>query len=159
MAIPYIKAGLERNERCLYIADDNSVAVILKRLEEAGVEVDEALKRGALTVATKQETYLRHGVFEPEQMIAGLKREVEISLEEGYAGFRATGEMTWSLDLPSALTRIYEYESKLHEELPAAFVGLCQYDETRFPEQIIQGMVDCHSVLIRGDELIRKEMA
>lgn len=39
MAISYIKIGLERNERCLYIADDNCVFDILLALQNAGVDV------------------------------------------------------------------------------------------------------------------------
>ena len=153
--IPYIQAGLERNERCLYIADDNSVPVILNRLEHAGVDVDAALGRGALRVATKQETYLRHGLFEPENMIADLKEEVQSSLGQGFTGFRATGEMTWALDLPSALAQILDYEEALHAQFPAQLIGLCQYDETRFPPHIIRTVINLHSLVIKEGRITR----
>src|SRR5436190_1185353 len=61
IAIPFIAIGLKRGERCLYIADDNSVAMIINELEKSGVDVTEAEKSGALTVSTKHHTYLRHG--------------------------------------------------------------------------------------------------
>ncbi len=157
VVIPYIALGLARNERCLYIADDNSVGQILRRLQLEGVDTAEAMARDALRVVTKHETYLRHGLFEPAKMIADLQREVEVSLKSGFKGFRATGEMSWALDLPSALARMLSYEAGLHRNFPTEFIGLCQYDETRFPPHIVQGMADIHPVLIRGGKVIRKE--
>jgi two-component system, chemotaxis family, sensor kinase Cph1 len=158
-AIPYIMIGLQRNEKCLYIADDNSVAVIMGRLEKAGVDVQEEHERGALRVVTKRETYLRHGLFEPEKMISDLNAEVQLSAAQGFSGFRATGEMTWALDLPSALARMVEYEDNLQEQFPASFVALCQYDESRFAKHLMKRMRSLHPVLVRKGELIRHRTA
>jgi hypothetical protein len=154
--VPYIKIGLERKERCLYIADDNSVPMIWRKLGE-GIDVNRAHKRGDLEVVTKRETYLRHGIFEPAKMISDLRREVEKSLELGYTAFRATGEMTWALDLPSALARLMEYEANLHVEFPKQFLGLCQYDETRFPEHVISEMIQIHPKVIARDQLMEHD--
>jgi hypothetical protein len=154
-AIPYLQIGLERGERCLYIADDNSVALVRRRLQEAGVDVDGAERSGALQVVTKHETYLRHGIFEPAKMIGDLRREVEESLAAGFTALRASGEMTWALDLPSSLARLMEYEADLHAQLPEKFLGLCQYDESRFPENVISGMIEIHPIVIARGQLVR----
>lgn len=153
--IPYIKIGLSRNERCLYIADQNSTSWIIRKLQEAGVPTDEAFSTGALQVVTKQETYLRHGIFEPHKMISDLQHEVQVSLDKGYKGLRATGEMTWALDLPSSLARLCEYEADLHARFPSEFIGLCQYDETRFSKAIIDRMTEIHPTIIRNGKLIK----
>ena len=155
--IPYIQEGLLQNERVLYIADDNSVPLILSKLEEAGIDVDGARRSNALQVATKHETYLRHGIFEPEQMLSDLQDEVEASMKAGFTGFRASGEMSWALDLPSALSRILEYEIILQAGFHQDFLAFCQYDETRFPEHIIRGMLKAHPLVIRNGELIKTE--
>ncbi|HYE32233.1 MAG TPA: MEDS domain-containing protein [Methylomirabilota bacterium] len=154
--IPYVRIGLARNERCLYIADDNSVLSIFRKLQEAGVDTDTAQASGALSVVTKQETYLRHGLFEPAKMIADLKEAVQSALQAGFTGLRATGEMTWALDLPSALARMIEYETALQREFPAEFVAICQYDETRYPEHIIDGMRQLHPVILRNKKVTRQ---
>ena len=39
-ALPFLRAGLERRERCLYIADENTTAAVLNALREAGTDVD-----------------------------------------------------------------------------------------------------------------------
>jgi hypothetical protein len=156
-AIPYLIHGLHKNERCLYIADENTVFEILVRLRNAGVDVNAAQRRGALAVLTKRETYLRHGPFEPEKMIADIHNEVKYSLEHGFRGFRASGEMSWALDLPSALARLIEYEEQLQKLWPAEFGGLCQYNEALFSPELIEKMISLHSIILRGGKITRRD--
>jgi len=156
VVVPYMIEGLKRNERCVYIADENSVFDILCGLHKAGAPVSELQKKGALSVVTKRESYLRHGMFEPERMVSDLNTEVKYSLEHGFTGFRASGEMSWALDLPTALGRLLEYETKLQAHWPKEFGGVCQYDETRFPAYLVEKMIEIHSVVIRDGKVIRK---
>lgn len=153
--LPYIATGLQRHERCLYIADDNSVPMILRRLKETGIDVDDAHDRGALKVVTKRETYLRHGVFEPEKMIDDLRGAVSDAQAAGFTALRASGEMTWALDLPSAVARLLEYEVSLEEEFQSHFLAMCQYDETRFPANVISEMIHLHPTVIARGRLIK----
>ena len=155
--IPFIAEGLRNHEKCLYVANDNGVETILMRLAEAGIDVESALASGALAVVTKEDSYLRHGTFEPSQMTAELVDKTETATGEGFRGFRITGETTWALDLPSALTRLIEYEERIHDQPMGRFIGLCQYDETRFSKQIIDEMVRLHPVVIRRGKLRRRK--
>ena len=149
--VPFIAIGLRRGERCLYIADDNSVAMIINELEKGGVDVDSANRSGALIISTKHHTYLRHGIFEPAKMTEGLCEEVRETLRLGYPAFRATGEMTWALPLPSALAQLSDYELQLHAAFPRQFVGLCQYDERGFSDRVLADMIRIHpKVIARG---------
>lgn len=97
IVIPFIAIGLERNERCLYIAEDHTPAEIRAKLQEFGVDVPKAQEQGALNVVTKHETYLRHGAFQPDKMIIDLCNEVQASVDLGFAGLRAAGELSWAL--------------------------------------------------------------
>jgi two-component system, chemotaxis family, sensor kinase Cph1 len=156
-AIPYMIRGLEKNERCLYVADENTVFEILVKFHHAGLDVRAAQRRGALAVLTKRETYLRHGPFEPEKMIADLHGEVKYSLEHSFCGFRVSGEMSWALDLPSAHGRLIEYEEKLQKLWPAEFGAVCQYNETLFSPEIVEKMISLHPVVLRGGKIIRRD--
>ena len=84
--IPYMVTGLRNRERCVYIADENTVPEIFAELKKAGIDIDAATAGGALSVVTKYDTYLRHGVFEPERMIADLDRDVRVALQSGFCG-------------------------------------------------------------------------
>ena len=154
--IPYIINGLNRRERCVYIADDNTVPRILGEFRWAGVDVGKATASGALSVVTKHDTYLRYGIFEPERMITDLDRDVRYALQNGFRGLRVTGEMSWALDLPSALSRLCDYEQELCRRWPRELGGLCQYDETRFPADVVQKIVDCHCLVVRDGNIIRR---
>jgi hypothetical protein len=153
--VPFIAIGLKRGERCLYIADDNSVSAVAEALEKGGVNVESARKSGALTIATKHETYLRHGVFEPAKMTADLVHDVQETLRMGYPALRAAGEMTWALSLPSALAQLSDYEIQLHARHPKQFLSLCQYDEHGFSERTIADMIRLHPVVIARGKLLQ----
>lgn len=153
--VPFIAIGLKRGERCLYIADDNSVATVAAELEKGGVDVKKARKSGALTIATKHETYLRHGVFEPAKMTEDLISDVKETIRQGYSALRAAGEMTWALPLPSALAQLSDYEVRLHAQHPEQFVSLCQYDEHGFSERTISDMIRIHPVVIARGKLLQ----
>lgn len=151
--VPYIQFGLERNEKCLYIAGGNTVSMVAKALENGGIDVARAQNCGKLTIATPEQTYLRHGIFEPEKMVEGLRMEIETALADGFSAFRGTGELGWAATLPSALIRLYEYEMLFDEKLSPFFVALCQYNETLFTKQVISQMLRIHPKVIARDQL------
>lgn len=151
--VPFIQLGLERNERCLYIAGDNSLTMIINALEKGGIDVTRAQKEGKLTVATPEQTYLRHGIFEPERMVEGLKEEIEKSLVDGFTAFRGAGELGWAATLPSALIRLYEYETIFDERFSPSFLALCQYNETLFSKRVISQMLRIHPKVVARQQL------
>jgi len=155
--IPYMVRGLENHERCVYIAHQNATLDILRRFKSAGVDIDAATASGALSVVTKHETYLRDGIFEPQKMIADLDRAVRSALQDGFSGLRVTGEMSWAMDLPSALSRVCEYEEELRQRWPTQLSGLCQYDESLFSADVVERMAACHWVAVRDGAITRHE--
>jgi hypothetical protein len=155
--IPYIVIGLQRNERCMYIADENSVPRIVQELQNAGVDVEKEKNRDALNILTKDQTYLRYGMFEPQRMVGDLNREVKCSIEKGFTGLRASGEMSWALDLPSAMARLIEYEEQLQAVWPAQFGGVCQYTMTRFSPDLIARLKRLHRIYVEDNKIVRQK--
>ncbi|MES2594199.1 MAG: MEDS domain-containing protein [Verrucomicrobiota bacterium] len=153
--VPFVAIGLKRGERCLYIAEDNSVALVIAELEKGGVDVSAAQKSGALTISTKSHTYLRHGIFEPEKMASGLADEVQEALRLGYTGLRASGEMAWALSHPTALAQLSDYETRLHAQFPNQLTGICQYDERGFSERVIADMIRIHPFVVARGRLLQ----
>jgi len=153
--IPYIEIGLSRNERCLYIAGDNSVPMVIDAMQAAGIDVVGAQRRGQLTVATPEQTYLKNGVFEPEKMVEGLQEEIQLSLAQGFSAFRGTGELGWAVGLPTALVRLYEYERLLDSSVASRFVALCQYNESLFHGDIVARMLRIHPMVVTRNRLIQ----
>lgn len=155
LAIPYIVNGLRNRERCVYIAAENSVSTILDELEREGINVGEAISMGGLSVVTEHHAYLRQGFFDPERMTADLDRDVRQALAEGFAGMRVTGESAWALESHATLSRLCDYEQNLCHRWPPQLAALCQYDESRFPAEMVERMIGCHCVVIRGGNVLR----
>jgi PAS domain S-box-containing protein len=154
--VPFIRFGLERGERCVYIADQNTAEQVLDTLDAAGIDVAAATDRDALSVVTKREAYLRDGYFDPERMIALLADSVETARGSGFRALRVTGEMTWALGGAAGSERLMEYESKLNHLFPAAdIVAICQYNRRWFPAELIKQVIETHPLVIHGATVCR----
>ena len=150
---PFVASGLQRNERVLYIAHDNSVPMVLSKFERFGIDVNTARATDALRVVTRNESYQKHGIFEPQKMVDSLVAQVDHALADGFSGLRASGEMTWAIDTPHALAQLTGYEAGLHENFAAKLTGLCQYDVTRFAPSVVSDMIRIHPKIIANGRL------
>lgn len=149
--IPFMRIGLERGEKCIYIADDNTATEVLEAMRAGGIKVDQALKKGALAVITKQDAYLRHGYFDPDEMIQFLIETTATAKKDGYKALRATGEMTWMLGGEPGTERLIEYEAKLNRFFPDHdCLAMCQYNRYRFSPKIIIDVIRTHPIVVVG---------
>ncbi len=80
--VPFIKIGLERGEKCIYIVNDNTSQVVLEAMQRDGIDTESAIKSGSLNILTKQDAYLKHGYFDPEWMIQFLKEATDATKKE-----------------------------------------------------------------------------
>jgi len=154
--IPFIRIGLKRGEQCMYIADDNTASEVLTAMRDAGIDIETTVARGQLTVASKRETYLKQGRFDPDWMIEFLRQAIVAAEAAGYRALRVTGEMTWALgDVPGG-DRLIEYEAKLNRLLSEhACLAICQYNRQRFPAAIIRDVIRTHPLVIHGGTVAR----
>ena len=170
--IPFMRIGLERGEKCLYIADDNTATAVIDAMRTAGLDVETAISSGSLVVASKQETYVREGFFNPDHTIAFLKQAVDEARAEGFSALRITGEMTWVLGGDPGAERLMEYEAKLNYFFPDNHaLAICQYNFTRFSPEVIMDVLHTHPLAICGgrvcknfyyvppDEFLKKDSA
>jgi|GEM_PF-1881614 CheY-like chemotaxis protein len=143
--VQWIHAGLRHEEKCRYFADDNSVAEVMHHLETAGMNVQRECKRGALAFATKHDTYLRSGRFEPNEMVDLLQQDVADSAKNGFRNYRVSGEMTWALGVEPGCDRLIEYENKLDRLFnETRALCLCQYSRNRFSSSLLTEVAAVH---------------
>jgi PAS domain S-box-containing protein len=151
---PFIREGLEANQKVIYIVDANTAEEILDYLREIDFNPEPYLEEGQLVLMTGKESYVKGGTFDPDAMIDMLKRETEKALEEGYSALRVTGEMTWALRGLPGSDRLMEYENKLNRFLPNhQALGLCQYDRTEFDSEVLLGVLRTHPIAVIGEEV------
>jgi signal transduction histidine kinase len=151
VALPYLRAGLERGERCLYITGENTAATILDALRKSGTDVDRCLRSGALIITGNQETYLKQGRFDPDSMIGFLTRATAEALAGRFSGLRILGEMTWLLGTSISTNEVIEYESKLNRFVRNHDARIvCQYNRNRFSPELILAVIHTHPVVVYG---------
>ncbi|WP_435181007.1 MEDS domain-containing protein [Halorussus sp. AFM4] len=147
-AIPFIRQGLERGERCLYVADENSRDEVLDAMRAADFDADAARESGALTLHTSQDTYCRNGGFDPDETVEFLAEQIEAAREE-YSALRIAAEMTWIFGADPEIDALIEYEEKVNRLLGSEnSIALCQYNRDRFPADALADVVRAHPHLV-----------
>jgi len=151
MLTPFLRQGLERGEKVVYIVGPRTAEDVLGYLQDDGLEVEPYLARGQLVILTRAEPYMREGVFDPEGMIALLRAETERALADGYPALRVTSEMAWALGGLRGSERLIEYEAGLNEFFPGSkCLAMCQYDQRRFAPEVLLNVLRTHPLAVVG---------
>jgi len=146
---PFLRQGLERGEKVVYILDVSTVEAIVAYLRRDGLDVEPYLARGQMVFLTRDETYMQESVFDPERMIAMLRAQTDQVLAEGYPSLRMTGEMGWALRGLPGSERLIEYEGDLNGFFPGSkCIGLCQYDWRAFGPQLLMDVLSTHPIAV-----------
>jgi signal transduction histidine kinase len=150
----YLKTGLEKCEKVIYIVDARTAETVLGYLRDAGVEVEPYLSSGQLAILSVDEAYMASGEFDPDGMIGMLTDETEKALAEGYGALRVTGEMSWALKGLPGSERLMEYEAKLNRFFPGSkCLSICQYDRRMFEPSVLLNVLSTHPFAVLGTEL------
>ncbi len=152
---PFLRHGLERGEKTIYIMDVRTADVVHGYLRDDGIDVESYLEKRQLSIIGFEDAYMKAGVFDPDGMIALLREQTERALAEGYSALRVTCEMTWALrDLPGS-ERLMEYEVKLNEFFPQSkCLAICQYDRRHFEAGILLDVVATHPLAVIGAKVV-----
>jgi hypothetical protein len=94
--VPYFKAGLENNERCLWVTGAPLMAHEARTaLREAVPDLDWRETRGQMRIAVGSDWYSPEAPVDPDALIQGLLELEEDALAQGYAGLRTNGNCCW----------------------------------------------------------------
>jgi hypothetical protein len=147
--VPFFIAGLNNNERCIWItAEPLDAAGARLALQAAGTDVDAAVRSGALVIQDYSEFYLRSKGMKSSQVVELWLAEEERALEEGYSGLRITGNA--SFVTPETWPDFMDYEALVHRAFERRrIVSLCSYDERRCAAAEMHGLMRRHSAVLR----------
>ncbi|MGE5680912.1 MAG: MEDS domain-containing protein [Bacillota bacterium] len=147
--VPYIQDGLQKHEKCVYIADENSIDEVVDLLKNHIPEIEKVMENNSLVIISKEESYLRLGYFDPDWMMNFLIEQVKTAKTEGFNALRVTGEASWALGDNLMTQQLIEYESKVNNVLQEIEVSaLCQYNKKHFTPDIVKNVIETHPVVI-----------
>jgi len=113
--VPFLRKGLEQNEKLLYILDTRTKDDVITYLKNDDVDVEHYLSNGQLNFLTFADTYVKGGAFDPDRMVSLTSHETQKALDEGYSALRVTSEMSWALRGYPGSERLLEYEIKVDQ--------------------------------------------
>lgn len=149
--MPFIKQGFERGDRAFHVVDPEHRCTHLECLDQAGIQVEDAERRGQLEVRRWQEAYLRDGHFEQGRMIALIEDVLRQGKAKGFAHTRLVANMEWALEDRPGVNDIVEYESRLNYVLPNYDdVVVCTYDLAKFSATVVMDIMRTHPMVIVG---------
>lgn len=153
IVVDFVREGVARGEKMLYLVNIHTAAHVEKVLGEAGIDVAPLLASGQLAILAAKEAYLKDGEFVPQKMIDLLRTMTEEALAQGYPALRATGEMTWALAGDPGCERLVEYEALLNNFFPGSkCIAFCQYDRRRFDAEMLTDILHTHPKVLFGTE-------
>ena len=127
LVVPYMKAGLEDNEFCLWITEENMEQEALAALERVLPDAPQYVSRKQLEILPASKWYLTDGVFDAEKSFtnwADRGREAEAN---GFVGARTTGNPFW-LKSDNDWHQFLTYEHTVHQAIEKQrVISLCTY--------------------------------
>jgi len=152
--VPYLRSGLAKGERSLFLGSIQSCRAIERALESEGIPVGREIERGALVLLADRESWLDRGRFDPNSFKDLLRRAEQQALDDGFSGLRATWDAAWLLeDVPGA-ERWIAFEAGLNAFLSGSRTSaLCRYPRVRSPAALLEDVLRTHPLALLGHQV------
>ena len=147
----FFKDGFDRGDKATHIVDPEKREEHLKRLAEAGINVQQAMDTGQLELRPWREAYLRGDWFDQDAAVALIEEILQSGAAAGYALTRLVAHMEWALLDRPGVNNLVEYETRLNYVLPKyEDPVICTYDLSKFQASLVMDIMRTHPVVIIG---------
>ena len=147
----FIKDGFDRGDKAFHLVNPELREEHLKRLAEAGINVQNAMDTGQLEVRPWQDAYLHGDHFDQNAMLALIEEVLQSADTAGYPLTRLVAHMEWALLDKPGVDNLVEYETRLNYVLPKYDDPvICTYDLSKFPASLVMDIMRTHPVVIIG---------
>ena len=150
----FLKEGFERGDKAFHIVDPGFREGHLRRLAEAGIDVQQAMDRGQLELRRWQDAYLRGDRFDQDAMLMLIEDVLQSGAAAGYPLTRLVAHMEWALLDKPGVNDLVEYETRLNYVLPKYNDPvICTYDLSKFGASVVMDIMRTHPAVIIGEVL------
>ena len=148
----FIKEGFDRGDRAFHLIDPERREDHLKRLADAGINVDDEIESGQLEVHPWQDGPLHGERFDQDTWLAGFEDVLRSGPTAGYARTRFLAQMEWALvDMPG-VNDLIEFETRVNYIVPKYDDPvICSYDLDKFDASTVIYALRTHPVVIIGE--------
>lgn len=127
MLVPYFKAGLDNNERCLWVTGSEFDAQQARAaMQDALPDFDARETAGQIDIQDAHRFYAPGQKLQPHTLIEGLIKAEQNALSAGYTGLRTSGNCAW---VDRAQWKDFEvYESLVQQTVRSRrMICMCNY--------------------------------
>jgi hypothetical protein len=148
---PFIKDGFDRGDKAFHLVNPQLREDHLRRLAEAGINVEEATGTGQLEVRPWEEGPLNGGQFDQDTWLASFEQVLQAGPAAGYPRTRFLADMEWALaDLPG-VDDLIEFETLVnYVVLKYEDPVICAYDLSKFGASVAMDALRTHPLVIMG---------
>jgi len=147
----FITDGFDQGDKAFHLVDPERREDHLRRLADAGIDVDEVMASGQLEVHRWQDGPLHGDRFDQDTWLEGFEQVLQSGPSAGYAKTRFLAQMEWALvDLPG-LEEMMEFETRVNYVVPKYDDAvICSYDLSRFAASTVMFALRTHPLVIIG---------
>ena len=147
----FIKDGFDQKNRAFHLVDPERREDHVRRLADAGIDVEGAVESGQLEVHPWQDGPLHGDRFDQDTWFKGFEQVLRSGPASGYAPTRFLAQMEWALvDLPG-IEDMIEFETRVNYVVPRYHdVVICSYDLSKFGARTVVYALRTHPVVIIG---------
>src|SRR5882762_5098897 len=147
----FIKDGFGRGDKAFHLVDPEQRDEHLRRLADAGIDVDEAMGSGQLEVRPWQDGPLSGDQFDQDTWLASFEEVLQSGPAAGYPQTRFLAQMDWALaDLPG-VDDLIEFETRVNYVVPKYDNAvICAYDLSKFGASVVIDAMRTHPVVLIG---------
>jgi MEDS: MEthanogen/methylotroph, DcmR Sensory domain len=162
LVVPYIKAGLEDNEFCMWITGDPvAEREAFQALEAVVPQLHHYLAQKQLEIMPSQQWYLPSGEFDAQIVLDNWVSRARHAETKGFAGIRITGNPVW-LKSEEDWSQFGRFEETVHERIRSErVVALCTYPLGICQGRSIQKTLSSHNsaFILESDQWRRLELS
>ena len=149
--MPFIKEGFAEGDRAFHVVDAKHRPQHLQRLQQEGIDVASAERKGQLEVRRWDEAYIKDDHFDQYRMIETIKDALQPGKKPPGKLTRLVANMEWALEDLPGVHDIVEYETRLNQVLPKyPDPVICTYDLSRFDGSVVMDIMRTHPMVIVG---------
>jgi hypothetical protein len=147
----FITAGFDKGDKAFHLVDPARREDHLRRLADAGIDVEEATASGQLEVHPWEDGPLHGERFDQDTWLAGFEEVLQSGPASGYTQTRFLAQMEWALvDMPG-IEDMMEFETRVNYVVPKYDNSvICSYDLSRFGASTVMYALRTHPVVIIG---------
>jgi hypothetical protein len=150
----FLKDGFDQGDKAFHLVDAEQRDDHLRRLADAGINVQGAMDTGQLEVRPWEDGPLRGGCLDQDAWLDRFEQVLQSGPAQGYAQTRFLAHMEWALTALPGVENLIEFETRVNYVVPKYNdIVICAYDLSKFSASVVMDALRTHPVVIVGGVL------